>query len=114
MGGMLQRPHPLPSLSPIRPNHLLCMFPRSLGKLSPRQHPCHFFSPLFAGNLADGGLGPTAGFALFDYIVVISEGSDLREVGYAEHLIAFGERLQFLSHRLGGATAYAGVDFVED
>ena len=90
------------------------MLPRSLGQLSPRQHARHFLGAFFASNLPDGGLGATSGFALFDQVVVIGEGCDLRQVGDAEHLIAFGERLQLLPDSLGRAASDAGINFVED
>ena len=98
---------------PIRPNHLLRMLPRSLGQLRPRQHARHFFSALFACNLADRGLRPSSSFALFDHVVMIGKGCDLRQVGDAEHLIAFGERLQFLPHSLGRAPSDAGINLVK-
>ena len=90
------------------------MFPRSLGKLRPRQHPRHFLGAFFPGNLTDSGLRAACGFALLDQVVVIRKGCDLRQVGDAEHLVAFGESLQFLPHGLGGAASDAGINLVEN
>jgi hypothetical protein len=46
--------------------------------------------------------------------VVIGEGGDLREVGYAQDLVRAGEGFQFFSDGFGGAASDAGIDFVED
>jgi len=86
------------------------MLPRSLGQLRSRQHARHLFSAFFPVNLADRGLSAAAGFPLFNHVVVIRKGCDLRQVGNAEHLIAFGERLQFLPHGLGGTPTDAGIN----
>src|SRR6266403_2718623 len=90
------------------------MLARSLSQLRPRQHARHFFGSLFAGDLANGSLRPPSSFTLLDNVMMVGERCDLRQVGNAEHLIAFGERLQFLPHGLGGAPSDTGIDLVED
>ena len=62
----------------------------------------------------DRGLGPTRTLALFDKVVLIGEGGDLRQVGHTEHLIAFGQGLQLPADSFGGAASNPGVDFVKD
>src|SRR5260370_41014341 len=98
---------------PIRPNHLLRMFPRSLRQFGSRQHARHLFSTFFARNLANGSLRPPSSFTLLDNVMMIGKGCDLRQVGDAKHLIAFGERLQFLPHSLGRAAPDTGINLVE-
>ena len=46
--------------------------------------------------------------------MLIGEGGDLREVGYAEDLLAAAEGFQLLADGFGGAASDADVDFVED
>src|ERR1700730_16905466 len=98
--------------SSIRPNHLLRMLARGLSQLRTRQHACHFFGPFFSTNLAHGSLGATRSFTLLDQVMMVGKGCDLGQVSDAEHLIAFGESLQFLPHGLGGTPSNAGINFV--
>src|SRR5260370_36023994 len=95
---------------PIRPNHLLRMFPRSLRQFGSRQHARHLFSAFFARNLANGSLRPPSSFTLLDNVMMVGKGCDLRQVGNAEHLIAFGESLQFFPYGLGGAASDANIN----
>ncbi len=100
--------------SPVCFDHLLGMLPRSLRQFRARQHAGHFFGPFFPGYLPDGGFGSSTGSSLFDQIMLIGEGCDLRKVGHAQDLICFGQCFQLFPHCLGCAASDAGIDFVED
>ena len=90
------------------------MLPGCFREFRAAQHACDFFGSIFSGHLADGGAGASGGFFLFNHVVMIAEGGDLRQVGHAQHLIAAGERLELLADRLRGPSANASIDFVKN
>src|SRR5919108_5819162 len=97
----------------IRFQHLLSVLARRIGKFSAAEHAGDFFGALFAGDGADCGASASGDLLLLDYIVVISKGRDLRQVGYAEHLAAARELFEFLADGFGSATANADIDFIK-
>ena len=68
-------------------------------------------SPLL--QMAGQGDGAAVPLHLLDEIMMVGEGSDLRQVGHTEHLMARRQRLQLAAHNFGDAPADAGVNFVE-
>ena len=53
-------------------------------------------------------------FFLLNHIMLVGERSDLRQVGYAEYLMALPQRLQFFSDGFSSTASDTGVNFVED
>ena len=78
------------------------------------EHGGEFVDALIAGHLVD--FGPAAGAVrvLADDEVLASEGGNLRQVGDAEDLVAFGKTGERFADEWSGATAHALVNFVED
>jgi hypothetical protein len=99
---------------PIRLDHLLGVFTGGFGELGAAQHARHFLGALIPDNAPDAGVGPASGFFLLNYIVMIGESGDLREMGNAENLIVAGQGFEFFADGFGGAPSDAGVYFVED
>src|SRR5580704_15617322 len=89
---------PVGNLLRVGLQHLLSMLARSLGQLSPAQHAGDFFGALLAGNEADRSAGAVGSGFLFDQIMMVGEGCDLRQVSYAEHLIGSRQCLQLFAH----------------
>jgi len=73
-------------------DHLFRVLARGVGQLGATQHARYFFGALFAGDVANGGTRAARGFLLFDDVVMVGEGGNLRQVRDAEDLIATGER----------------------
>jgi len=62
----------------------------------------------------DFGFGAAVGFALVDEEVLIGEGGDLGQVGYAQNLLAAAEGFELLATASAAASANADVDLIED
>ncbi len=83
------------------------------GKFGSAEHAGDFFGALLAGDEAHGGAGAIGGAFLFNQVMMIGEGRDLRQVSDAEHLIGSRQRLQLFADGLGGASSNAGIDFIK-
>jgi hypothetical protein len=94
--------------------HLLGMLARGLGQFGPAQHAGNFLGALLAGDEADCGAGAIGGALLFDHVMMVGEGRNLRQVSYAQYLIGSRQCFQLFSYGLSCASADAGIDFVED
>src|SRR5258708_3240976 len=75
----------LMSMLRVRFQHLLGVLERRFTHFRAAQHPSDFFGALVAGNLADRGSSAIACLFLFDPVVVVGEGCDLRQMGYAKN-----------------------------
>src|SRR5271165_5569101 len=102
----------LPSFAGLE--HLFGVPDGGFGEFGAAEHASDLFGAFFIFEKLDGCLGAALLFLLFDQEMLIGEGGDLGEVGDAEDLLGFGERLELLSNGFGGAASDADVDFVED
>src|SRR5947207_1723189 len=100
--------------SRVRLQHLLCVLAGSICQFRAAQHAGNLFSAFFADEGTDGGAGASADLLLFNYMMAVSKGRNLRQVGHTEDLIGSRELFEFFAYGLGGAAANANINFVED
>ena len=73
--------------------HLFGVLQGGVRHLRAAQHTGDFVAAFFVRKMPDAGSRATALSMLFDQIVLVGEGGDLREMSNAEHLLAAREGL---------------------
>src|SRR5581483_9544531 len=93
--------------------HLLRVLARGFGELRSRQHTGNLLRPFGARNMPDDGMHSPRRLLLFDQVMMVGKGCNLRKVGHAEDLVGSGKLFQLPAHGFGGASANAGVNLIE-
>src|SRR5262249_3305846 len=93
--------------------YLFGVLTRCLRQLSTTQHSRHFFRTLFACDRSNRCPRAPASSFLFDQIMMIRKGGNLREVSNAEQLIRPRKGLEFLPHSFCRASTNTSVNFIK-
>src|SRR5438874_1393207 len=98
---------PLSSLWNLRVGleHLLGVLQRCVRDLRAGEHARDLFGAFLGVEPPDAGARAALRFPFLDGVVLVGEGSDLRQMRDAEHLLGARERFEFLAHGFGGAPA---------
>src|SRR5262245_40553326 len=76
------------SSSPACLQEFFHMPPRRVGHARPAHHACQFFDSLLSRQTVHTGDGSSIQHLFLDPILMVGESSDLRQMGYTQHLIS--------------------------
>ena len=86
---------------------------RLLGQVESAKHAGDFLDPLAAIQGGNGCVGFLGTACLMDKQVVVALSSDLRQVGYGQHLASLAKSAQQLANHFRGWPTDADVYFIE-
>src|SRR5438093_10181052 len=95
-------------------HHLAGGTPRRFRDGLAAEHSRDFLYAFRVGQRPHVGDRPSALDALAHHVVAVGHRGDLRQVGYAQHLVALGDRPQLAPYDLRHAAPDPGVHLVED
>jgi len=96
------------------PQHLARVLACRRGDVNPTQHARDFFDARIRFERGDGRGGRARARGFGDLVMVRRAGSNLRQVGDAQHLVALPQFPEQAPHDFGHRAAHAAIDFVKN